>query len=201
MLKELIIFTAGVAVGGAAVWFYQEHKYESLINEEVESVKKTFSKAAKVYDEVEEKVSDVSESLRDLAEKARNKASIEEIAQTEGYINYATPVAINAIDETKKEIEEIKEKVVIKKPYIIDQGDFREFDDYGHITMDYYTDGVLADADDPDSPIDDISSYVGDCLKKVNEERYDDWIYIRNEHKKVDIEIFVNDKPFSERED
>lgn len=198
MMKEIMIFAAGVAIGGAAVWFYQERKYETLINNEIESVKEAFSNRQmvnEIAEEADDETTDVSESLQELADKARNKVNIFEYQNEIEKHNYAQ------YSEPEKK-EEKKEEVVVKvKPYIIDQGDFREFEDYGHLTMDYYTDKVLADADHPDVPISDISDYVGDCLKHVSEERTDDWIYVRNENKKVDIEIFINDKPFSERED
>ena len=198
MMKEIMIFAAGVAIGGAAVWFYQERKYETLINNEIESVKEAFSNRQmvnEIAEEADDETTDVSESLQELADKARNKVNIFEYQNEIEKHNYAQ------YSEPEKK-EEKKEEVVVKvKPYIIDQGDFREFEDYGHLTMDYYTDKVLADADHPDVPISDISDYVGDCLKRVSEDNTDDWIYVRNEEKRVDIEIFVNDKPFSERED
>lgn len=199
MMKEIIIFTVGAAVGGAAVWFYQERKYETLINDEIESVKEAFNNRPtfeEIVEEVEDEVTDVSESLQELADKARNKVNIFEYQNEVEKHNYAK------YSEPEKK-EEKKEEIILKKvkPYTIDQGDFREYEDYGHLTMDYYTDNVLADADHPDVPISDISDYVGDCLKHVSEDRADDWIYVRNENKKVDIEIFINDKPFSERED
>lgn len=198
-MKEIMIFAAGVAIGGAAVWFYQERKYETLINDEIESVKEAFSNRQIVnntMEEAEDEVTDVSESLQELADKARNKVNIFEYQNEVEKHNYAK------YSEPEKK-EEKKEEIILKKvkPYTIDQGDFREYEDYGHVTMDYYTDGVLADADHPDVPINDISDYVGDCLKHVSEDRADDWIYVRNENKKVDIEVFINDKPFSERGD
>lgn len=199
MIKGIVIFLAGAAVGGTAVWFYQEKKYETLINEEIESVKEAFSNRETKVNEEDDEPTDVSESLQELADKARNKFNIMEYQSEVNKTDYAT-TSVSIEDVVRREIDDLKEKVVIK-PYIIDQGDFREFEDYGHITMDYYTDKVLADADHPDVPVSDISEYVGDCLKNVNEDRIDDWIYVRNENKKVDIEIFINDKPFSERED
>lgn len=203
-MKEIIIFTVGAAVGGAAVWFYQERKYESLINDEIESVKEAFANRPtfeEIVEEVEEEVTDVSESLQELADKARNKVNIFEYqneVEKHNYAQYSTPEEPYP-QITKVVVEGAKPTMV--KPYIIEQGEFREYDEYGHLTMDYYTDKVLADADHPDVPISDISDYVGDCLKYISEDRADDWIYVRNENKKVDIEVFINDKPFSERED
>ena len=203
MLKNLIIFTAGVAIGGAAAWFYQEKKYESIINEEIDSVKKAFS----------EKSSELKESAQELAEKARNKISLTELTD---YTNYNEVKLDEMIDKTydklvnelyskPEEKEEQKYNKVpdkkVKRPYIIDQSDFKEFSDYKYITMDYYTDEILADADHPDKPINDIFDYVGNCLNGIGSENTDDWIYVRNEEKKLDMEIFINDKPFSEREE
>lgn len=191
-MKGLIIFLSGVAIGSAAAWFYQAHKYEQIIDEEIESVKDTFKKKE------EEKDNNISIALKTLADEAINKPDVSEIykakLEKENYINYNV--------KSEEPIEKKEREEVVEKPYIIDQGDFRQFSNYKHVTLDYYADGVLTDADYPDDPIDDIEEIVGNCLKSDNiNERVDDWIYIRNDSKKCDYEIFVNDFKFSEREE
>ena len=97
MMKEIIIFTVGAAVGGAAVWFYQERKYETLINDEIESVKEAFNNRPtfeEIVEEVEDEVTDVSESLQELADKARNKVNIFEYqneVEKHNYAKYSEP--------------------------------------------------------------------------------------------------------------
>ena len=195
MMKNLIIFLSGAAIGGAVVWFYQERKYESLINEEIESVKEAF----KHEEPKKEEVSDVSETLKNIASEAVNKPSVSEIYQTT--LEQANYIKYNKKEDDEDKKPEKKEKEIVEKPYIIDQGDFKEFRDYNHVTLDYYKDGVLTDADFPNDPIDDISEIVGDCLKSLDMEALiEDWVYIRNDSKKCDYEIFINDIKFSELE-
>lgn len=195
VMKEVIIFLAGAAIGGAAAWFYQEHRYNSIIDDEINSVKETFAKR-------EKEETDISKALKEIASENVNKPSILDI-DTSLYEYKDEIERRNYSTKSASKLEPIEEKEIEKvdKPYIIDQSEFREFSDYGHVTLDYYIDGVLADADFPSDPIDDPEEIVGDCLKNLTKDNMEDWIYIRSDSKKKDYEIYINPIEFSERED
>ena len=200
-MKNVIIFLAGAAIGGAAVWFYQEHRYNSIIDDEINSVKEMYAKK-------EKEETDISKALKEIAAENVNKPidlinpnplsshekTLEEVERI--LVNYQT----KSKSEEPKQIDK-KEIKKVDKPYIIDQSEFREFSDYGHVTLDYYIDGVLADADHPDDPIEDPNEVVGDCLKNLTKDNFEDWVYIRSDAKKLDYEVYINPIEFSERED
>lgn len=176
-MKEFGFFILGLAIGGATVWFYQEKKYESLIEEEVSSVKETFDKEKK-------------EMITQLENKEQVNNRVEQYTLEKPSISEY----VNLLDKKSYTSK-------ADKPYEIDQENFNEFEDYNCATLDYYfQDNILADADFPDDPIDDVEEIVGDCLKKDFDDTVEDWMYVRNDAKKTDYEIYINPNRFSERE-
>lgn len=82
-------------------------------------------------------------------------------------------------------------------PYIISPAELGECD-YGVISLDYYTDGVIVDncgniIENVDELLgDDFAAHFGDY------EEDPDTVYVRNDGLEIDYEILKNNVPYSE---
>lgn len=81
-------------------------------------------------------------------------------------------------------------------PYLITPEEFGENEEYETIELNYYADGVLAD--DNDDVIDDISETIGDEALNHFGDHEDDAVFVRNETRKVDFEIVLDKRTYSE---
>ena len=81
-------------------------------------------------------------------------------------------------------------------PYVITPEQFNEFDEeYGTITLDYYSDGVLAEGTDI---IDDVENLVGpDAIRNIGLFE-PDAIHIRDDERQVDYEILARQLTYRE---
>lgn len=193
------IFTAGMAVGSVSTWCFAKKKYERIANEEIESVKERFSykkDTKEPKDESEEEQVHDFETASKQAAVAREKPSVSEYAKklnSEGYTNYSSPKK----DDTEKVIEEEDDTLVDKEhPYIITPEEFGQFADYDQISLTYFADHVLADEND--EPLEDIEGAVGfESLAHFGEYE-DDSVHVRNERLKVDYEILLDLRKYSD---
>lgn len=92
-------------------------------------------------------------------------------------------------------ISEEKESVV-KGPYVISPEQFGENEDYERISLTYYADQVLVDEND--EIIEDVEETVG--FESLNHfgEYEDDSVFVRNDAKKCDYEILLDQKLYSD---
>lgn len=180
-----VIFVAGAAIGSVATWYYVKDKYARIAQEEIDSVKERFS-AAKP-DIHKEKV-----APKEAAIVAREKPSVAEYAKklsAQGYTNYSN-------SEEKEEVNTKPE--VTDTPFVISPDEFGELEDEGYDKMNftYYADGVLADEED--EIVDDIEGTVGpDSLNHFGDYE-DDSVHVRNNRLKVDYEILLSQREYSE---
>ena len=183
-LKGVFMFITGAAIGSVVTWKLLDKKlsaeYEQRFQEEVKSTKDAFARRAGAHPEEVETDEEEEEQLSDVDEY---EAKLKE----ENYLNYS-----NAGDvETE---EEVKEPVDI--PYVITPDDFGEFDDYERISLIYYADGVLAD--DCDELVDDVDEIVGEESLTHFGEYEDDSVFVRNDAKKCDYEILLDQRKYSD---
>ena len=179
----LIIFALGVIGGTAAAKNYFKTKYEEIAQEEIESVKRIYSKNAAPVQSDEQTVEDVTEEIT---------TSFTEILSHNGYLSNR--------DETDREN--------LGMPYIIPPEEYGEKTGYELISLTYYADGILAD--DGDVIIEDMEDTVGfDSLNHFGEYE-DDSVFVRNDSRMCDYEILldtrdytdvVKDKPYLYTED
>lgn len=189
-LTTCFTFAIGFAAGVGATWKYFDNKYAEIAQEEIDSVKAAFSDK-KVASTPE--VDDVDiEDQRSAAEQALDKPSIMEYAaklQSEGYTNYSN----------REEDNDPEKKPVVghgDKPYVISPDEFGEMPDYENISLTYYADGVLAD--DQDEIVDDIEEIVGSESLNHFGEYEDDSVFVRNDAKRCDYEILLDQQNYSE---
>lgn len=198
-LKGVLIFVLGAAAGSLATWKLIEKKYKDIAQEEIDSVKDTFSKMKK--NEYPDKLEDYPdfEEFDDVEEEPKpeqkidrnNKPDIVEYAKIlseTGYTNYA--------DRQDKKEKKGVEPVEDERPYVISPDEFGEKDGYENVTLTYYADGVLTDYFD--NVISNIDEVVGfDSLDHFGEYE-DDAVFVRNEKMETDYEILRDLRDFNE---
>ena len=205
MLKGVLIFVLGAAAGSLATWKLIEKKYKDIAQEEIDSVKDTFSKMKK--NEYPDKLEDYpdfeefddSDDSDDVEEEPKpeqkidrnNKPDIVEYAKIlseTGYTNYAE----RQDKKEKKGVEPVEDE----RPYVISPDEFGEKDGYENVTLTYYADGVLTDYFD--NVISNIDEVVGfDSLDHFGEYE-DDVVFVRNEKMETDYEILRDLRDFNE---
>lgn len=170
----------GAGIGVAGTYSYFKDKYEKLAEKDFNS-RRVFDEDKK--DESEEPVAEKTADSRTV-----DKPSIAEYAarlQKEGYVNYSNM-------QDKKQ----KQEIGVDKPYVIQPSDFGEFDDYEKISLTYTADGVLLD--DMNEIVDDIEETVGEDSLEHFGEYEDDSVYVRNDAKKCDYEILLDQRNYQE---
>lgn len=166
-LRNFFIFAVGAAIGSSATWYFVKTKYERIANEEIESVKEAF--APKKFEPREE-----SDSNHDMV-------TYEKMLGNLNYTNY-TEVAN---DNDEKGAEEMTEKK--KGPYVISPDEFGNIPEYDAVSLNYYSDGVLAN--DWDEIIEDVDDVVGEESLTHFGEYEADSVFVRNDDAATDYEI------------
>lgn len=184
-IKNALIFVVGAVTGAAATWRFIKIRYDKIVQEEIDSIKKTFSRpeATKLEDVKKpgppkpepKKSPDVKTDKTDIMGYYSDKL------KDSGYTNYSEP---DTSDEVKEE-EKVEEPV--DRPYVISPQDFGEFYDYEKISLTHYEDGVLADEND--EIVDNVDDTVGSDYADHFGDYEVDAVHIRNDKKRYDYEI------------
>ena len=165
-IRELIIFVVGVGVGIGASYNIIKKKHEEILEEEIASVKETYSKNNKESDEVTEEKEPEPEEIASVKEK---------------------------YEKLTKEYSELNEENCTNSEiYEISYDDFGE-EGYEEIELTYYIDDEILtdDADEPMEELDIISSIGSiDILDGCKDGEY---IYIRNKEKEIDYSIAISE--------
>lgn len=186
-LSNVLIFTAGLAIGSVVTWKLLKTRYEQIAQEEIDSVYEAIAQRD-AGESIAEGLKDGIEKAGDGFEKsseAINKTAINireyaEILRKENYTNY----------------NEAKEAIKVHEPYVIPPEDFGELDDYDTMSLTYYADGVLAD--DMDEIVEDVDDIVGrDSLSHFGEYE-DDSVFVRNDNMRADYEILLDERRYSD---
>lgn len=181
ILSKIFIFAAGAAIGSAVTYKVLKTKYDSLIQEEIDSVKEQLTKVYSDHEFYDPDTTNEEPVFSD--EKILEKKEYSSLIQDSGYTNYST---------NKKKDAEVND---VEKPYVISPDEFGEIYGYETIDLTYYSDGVLTD--DQDEIVDDVEGIVGlDSLTRFGEYE-DDAIHVRNDRLKCDYEILLDNKPYS----
>ena len=165
-VRDLLIFIAGVGVGISASYNIIKKKHEEILEEEIASVKETYSKNNKESDEVTEEKEPELEEIASVKEK---------------------------YEKLTKEYSELNEDSCTNSEiYEISYDDFGE-EGYEEIELTYYIDDetLTDDADEPMEELDIISS-IG-SIDILNGCKDGEYIYIRNEEKEIDYSIAISE--------
>lgn len=198
-LGTTFAFLAGVAVGGAAVWYSLKDKYAQLAEEEINSVKEAYARREKQQESETE--SDIPSDLgvgqtHVVVDKVQDKGDIKEFARRvqgeEGYTNYSKTVVP---PKEKPQEESAQSETPGEAPYVISPDEFDELDGYTPISLTYFADGVLAD--EHGVIVDDVEEIVGDALNHFGEYE-EDSVFVRNDAKRCDYEILKDEHTYEE---
>ena len=165
-VRDLLIFIAGVGVGIGASYNLIKKKHDEILEEEIASVKETYSKYNKESDEVTEEKEPEPEEIASVKEK---------------------------YEKLTKEYSELNEDSCTNSEiYEISYDDFGE-EGYTEIELTYYIDDntLTDDADEPMEELDIISS-IG-SIDILNGCKDGEYIYIRNEEKEIDYSIAISE--------
>ena len=165
-VRDLLIFIAGVGVGIGASYNIIKKKHEEILEEEIASVKETYSKNNKESDEVTEEKKPEPEEIASVKEK---------------------------YEKLTKEYSELNEDSCANSEiYEISYDDFGE-EGYEEIELTYYIDDEILtdDADEPMEELDIISS-IG-SIDILNGCKDGEYIYIRNKEKEIDYSIAISE--------
>ena len=180
MSKKLFIFVLGSVVGAAVAGYYVKKKYEQISQEEIESVKETFSKKKDISNDDVEECDDYEPiEIDDNSNHTTRKPSITAYSSLLKQKQYST----------------IKKDNPVELPYVISPDDFGDFDEYEKISLTYYADKVLAD--DNDEMIDDVDDVVGTKSLTTFGQYEEDAVYVRNDRLKCDYEILKDHRLYS----
>lgn len=193
-ITSFMMFIFGAAVGSVVTWQYIKKKYEQIAQEEIDSVKETFSKLKVKNKDNESEENNNVRTIVEIVERAKDKPSIMEYAaklHKQGYTNYSNT------DSLSEDSNVSEEKVVYNgKPYVISPDEFGELDDYETISLTYYADQILADEDD--ELVEDIEETVGFESLNAFGEYEDDSVFVRNDRLKCDYEILLDQRKYSD---
>lgn len=173
-MKNLLAFILGAAIGSGITYYIVKEKYESIIDEEVQSVKDSFKKKEEVSEEKEESMEESKPTPNYILASDEELSNFDDLVEASEYT-----------EQKEKEFEDR----VNSRPYIIPPEEAGE-SGYDIMTLLYYKDHVLTDEDN--NIIEDIDDVIGfDSLTRFGEFE-DDTVYVRNDKYRVDYEV-IND--------
>ena len=167
-VRDLLIFIAGVGVGIGASYNIIKKKHDEILEEEIASVKETYSKK----NEEEKKCENPDKETPEPEETVKEK--YEKLAK-----EYSSVKEDDKLNKVNTEI------------YEISYDDFGE-EGYEEIELTYYiNDRVLTDECGDEMEEVDIVSSVG-SLDILDNRKDCELVYIRNTEKEVDYEITIS---------
>mgnify|MGYP007007453797 CR=1 FL=1 len=186
-LNKAFIFMLGAAVGAVTTYVVVKKKFEKKADEEIESVKEALGKRRKCEREKEEENN--STTIYEVADK--------ELKERLDSLGYNTAASDPRDDPKEFRIVHCNEEGAIdmREPYVIPPEEFGE-NDYQTETLYLYADDVLTD--DMDNPIEDVDGMVGEDSLTHFGEYEDDSVFVRNDVLKIDFEILLDSRPYSE---
>jgi len=172
-MKKTDIFAAfvmGCCVGAAAALFYSKRKYDALMAEEI-------------VPEPDKKEDILEDSDDPPAETTQKSESVLEYARR-----------INDIGYSDKPIEED----YVMAPYVIKPEDFGTIENFREISLNMYSDGVIASDDGEIYDEDMIEDTIGrESLEHISDYE-EDVVHVRNEANACDYELVVDPRKYSD---
>ena len=190
-----IAFVAGAAVGVVASWRVLDTKYKKLADKEIASVKELFySKPVENNEEPDESEEKKFEQSPEEDFTEEEKKEYTNIASN--YTNYATKSVVE--EEPNVTITDSEPNVTItdSEPYVISPVELGDCD-YDVIDLIYY-EGDNTLTDEEDEIINDVGELIGwESLEHFGEYE-DDSVCVRNDIRKVDYEVLLDVRKYSE---
>lgn len=182
---------AGAAAGFAGGYFFAKNKYQEKADKEIADVKKLYEN---YFAPKEENNENKNATANEVEESSVNKANITYGTYTDYAGKYAGETASNELPPQILKGKSKKSMTSKKPPYIISDLQLGELEDYRIVTLMYYSDKVLADEDG--NIIKNFTEVVGpDALNNFTEH---DAVYVRDDNLKIDYEILLDERLYSE---
>ena len=180
MRNEIIAFSAGFVIGGAAAWIFVHKSCAAKADCEINEMREKFDEWKSRYGEIVER----AKNKPDLSElqKARN------LAQEHRYSKEEPPAEAAPVYTPDEEPDETIDYE------FIDSGDFASLNGYDKVDLTLYADGVLANETDEVVEVAETIGYEG--LEAVKHTP-DDAVYIRNNSNLVDYEVVLDPRDYS----
>ena len=182
---------AGAAAGFAGGYFFAKNKYQEKADKEIADVKKLYESH---FAPKEENNENNSASTNEVEKASVNNDSISYGTYTDYAGKYAGETTNNELPPQILKGKSKKSMASKKPPYIISDLQLGELEDYRVVTLMYYSDKVLADEDG--NIIKNFNEVVGpDALNNFTEH---DAVYVRDDNLKIDYEILLDERLYSE---
>lgn len=164
-------FLLGIGVGVYGASGYFKTKYETYANTEIESARKAF---------------------HELNRNSVDKPPLSEMISSLGQTN----------DIPERDLKKATEIVKSEKynfpagPYVISPDEFGGTFEYECISLVYYADGVVVD--DNQNVVKDVEDCIGEDSLTHFGEYEDDSVYVRNDERRIDYEILLDERKWSD---
>ena len=188
-LATIATFIAGAAVGSGITWLHLRKKHE----EEIESVKETFTKHYDLLPATKDEEDEPEEFLGMKIEE--DEEVIDEEESDEEYFIREDMSEYDEIIETEKYSTTSTHQSYANRPYVITPDEFGELDDYETSGASYYADSILADDRGNQMILDDT---IGERNLHYFGEYEEDMLYVRNPVTKIDYEVYLDFRKYSE---
>ena len=201
MNKSVIFFLgigAGGIIGGVVGFFLAKKKYEHLADEEVKSVKDSFSKYFE-HDKVKEDKPNhmpAPETSSVVQEERKDTPIVDYSARYQSTINgYSSPLIVG------NELNKLPETSVVSGDpaniFIITPKEFNE-SEYNAVTLFYYKDSVLSNDNYETLNAVEITSMIGDQALDSFGTYGTDAVYVQNDNNKTVYEIILEDDNYTD---
>lgn len=190
-LCNVLLFTAGAAVGSLVTWKVLKTKYERIAQEEIDSVKETWARLQSG------KEPDVENDTQDALEDEDDEYDPES-EEMIGYTRLASKYARHSDNDSESSAEGGGDDDVpyINGPYLITPEDYGNGNyDHDCYLLTYYADGILANDWWEEFNVDDT---IGEDSVKHFGEYAENTIHVRNERLKADYEVVQDPRAYSE---
>ena len=187
---NVLMFTAGAAIGSVVTWRIVKARYDRIIAEEIESIKEAFADA-ETCDESGDEPAEDDEGRREVSPKQINWDDLEDLDEDEG----EDMVEYSRITENYTS-EKGGARIMANEPKVISPYDFGEVDGYHQIELTYYADGTLED--DEYNIVEDGDELLGpDALNSFGEYE-EDAVFVRNDRLRTDFQILRDYRTYEE---
>ena len=178
-LSNVLLFTAGVAVGSLVTWRYFKTRYE-LVEEDFDE------ETVEEPDDEANSSSENEDNSTEIKSGYTNKPPLKEYVQMVNNLSYGN------VREAAKE----EEGEDVYEPFIIRPEEYGELHAYDTLSLNYYADGVLTD--DLDNRIEDVEGMVPADFADHFGEYEEDAVFVRNDNRQCDYEILRDLRNFAD---
>ena len=182
-LSKIFIFTAGAAIGSAVTWAVLRSRYEQLVQEEIESVRESFSNMDRKDSEEEDAPDEYYEEEED--EEPQELKHYKDIIDTSEYTG--------DIEES-----DVEEEYPSRIPEVIEPEEFGEQEGYQTVSMTYYEENKVLVDETYNEVVENVEELVGIDFATHFGEYEDDSVHVRNHSLETDFEILKVERAYSE---